>query len=139
MTGTFIKPQLFVASSERCLFVVFRPTREYFTHMETSPLPVKVFKCWPMLQCKNNSIWRYHFYSTNKTRCFTAGIFDNIANFHTVVVGLGVPKAGFYFELQYWICYVLFILIVALISWIVFLLVCDWVFLVQTKVISDNA
>ena len=24
-----------------CLFGVFRPTREFFTHMETSPLPVK--------------------------------------------------------------------------------------------------
>ena len=23
-----------------CLFVVFRPTREFFTHIETSPLPV---------------------------------------------------------------------------------------------------
>ena len=32
-----------------CLFGVFRPTREFFTHLETSPLPVKGCKCWPML------------------------------------------------------------------------------------------
>ena len=33
------------------LFVLggFRPTREFFTHMETSPLPVKGCKFWPML------------------------------------------------------------------------------------------
>ena len=28
------------------LFEVFRPTREFFTHMETLPLPVKGCKCW---------------------------------------------------------------------------------------------
>ena len=28
-----------------CLGVFFRPTREFFTHMETSPLPVKGCKC----------------------------------------------------------------------------------------------
>ena len=27
-----------------CLFGVFRPTQEFFTHLETSPLPVKVCK-----------------------------------------------------------------------------------------------
>ena len=27
-----------------CLFGVYRPTREFFTHMETSPLPVKACK-----------------------------------------------------------------------------------------------
>ena len=32
-----------------CLFGVFRPTREFFTHMEKSPLPVKGCKFWPML------------------------------------------------------------------------------------------
>ena len=31
-----------------CLFVVYRPIREFFTHMKTSPLPVKGCKCWPM-------------------------------------------------------------------------------------------
>ena len=31
------------------LFGVYRPTREFFTHMETSPLPVKGRKFWPML------------------------------------------------------------------------------------------
>ena len=32
-----------------CLFRVFHPTREFFTHLETSPLPVKGCKFWPML------------------------------------------------------------------------------------------
>ena len=32
-----------------CLCGVYRPTLEFFTHhMETSPLPVKGCKCWPM-------------------------------------------------------------------------------------------
>ena len=31
------------------LFTVLRPTREYFTHMETSPLPVKGWKYRPVL------------------------------------------------------------------------------------------
>ena len=31
------------------LFGVYRPTREFFTHMETSPLPVKGCKFWPKL------------------------------------------------------------------------------------------
>ena len=30
-----------------CLFGVLHPTREFFTHMETSPLPVKDCKFWP--------------------------------------------------------------------------------------------
>ena len=32
-----------------CLFVVFRPTWGFFTHMEMSILPVKGCKFWPML------------------------------------------------------------------------------------------
>ena len=32
-----------------CLFVVFRPTREFFTHMETSPMPVKGCKFLPIM------------------------------------------------------------------------------------------
>ena len=32
-----------------CLFVVFRPTREFYTRMETSPLPVKGCKFWSLL------------------------------------------------------------------------------------------
>ena len=32
-----------------CLFKGYRYTREFFTHIETSPLPVKGFKFWPML------------------------------------------------------------------------------------------
>ena len=31
------------------LIWVFRPTREFFSHIETSPLPVKVCKFWPIL------------------------------------------------------------------------------------------
>ena len=32
-----------------CLFGIYLPTREFFTHMETSPLLVKGCKFWPML------------------------------------------------------------------------------------------
>ena len=32
-----------------CLFRGFRPTREFFTHMETSSLSVKGCKVWPLL------------------------------------------------------------------------------------------
>ena len=32
-----------------CFFGVYRPTRKFFTHMETSPLPVEGCKFWPML------------------------------------------------------------------------------------------
>ena len=32
-----------------CFFVVYRPTRKCFTHMETSPLPVRGCKFLPML------------------------------------------------------------------------------------------
>ena len=32
-----------------CLFGVFRPTREFFSHIEKSPLPAKGCKFWPML------------------------------------------------------------------------------------------
>ena len=31
-----------------CLYGVIRPTREFFTHMETSSEPVKGFKFWPL-------------------------------------------------------------------------------------------
>ena len=31
------------------LFGVYRPTPEFFTHMETSPFPVKGYKFRPML------------------------------------------------------------------------------------------
>ena len=27
----------------------FRPIREFFTHLERSPLPVKGYKCWPII------------------------------------------------------------------------------------------
>ena len=31
------------------LFGVFRPTREFFPHLETSPFPLKCFKLWTLL------------------------------------------------------------------------------------------
>ena len=34
---------------KKCLFGFYRPTRKFFTHMKTSPLPLKVSKVWPML------------------------------------------------------------------------------------------
>ena len=36
------------------LLGVFRPTREFFTHIETSPLPVKGCKYWTMLGMKGH-------------------------------------------------------------------------------------
>ena len=42
-----------------CLFGVYRPTQEFFTHMETSPFPVKDYKFWPMLGTHNN--WAVKF------------------------------------------------------------------------------
>ena len=41
-----------------CLFVVNRPTRKFFTHMETSPLPVKGCKFLPMLGTHGHSAVR---------------------------------------------------------------------------------
>ena len=32
-----------------CLLEVFHHTQEFFTHVETSPLPVKSYKLWPMM------------------------------------------------------------------------------------------
>ena len=37
-----------------CLFVVFLPTREFFTHLETSPLHVKSCKYWPILDTQGH-------------------------------------------------------------------------------------
>ena len=39
-----------------CLFAVFRPTREFFNHLKTSPLPVKDYKFWPMPLSKESSL-----------------------------------------------------------------------------------
>ena len=36
------------------LFGVLRPTREFFTHKETSPLPVNGFKFWSTLGTRGN-------------------------------------------------------------------------------------
>ena len=43
-----------------CLFWVFRPTRAFFTHLETSPLLVKGCKFWPMLG--THAIERWGFF-----------------------------------------------------------------------------
>ena len=42
-----------------CLFGVFRPTRESFTHMETSPLPVKVIDLCSALVAIDHEQWGY--------------------------------------------------------------------------------
>ena len=44
-----------------CLFGVNRPTRKFFTHMETSPLPVKGCKFWSMHD--THSYWAVGFFS----------------------------------------------------------------------------
>ena len=43
------------------LFGVFRPCREFFNHMETSPWPVKGCKFWPMLGTHGH--WQWGFLS----------------------------------------------------------------------------
>ena len=35
------RPPVHTILVDVCLFGVFRPTREFFTHMDTLPLPVK--------------------------------------------------------------------------------------------------
>ena len=45
-----------------CLFGllgIFSPTREFFTHMETSPLPVNGCKFWPMLGTLATEQWGF--------------------------------------------------------------------------------
>ena len=37
-----------------CLFGVLRPTREFLTHFETSPLPAKGYKFLPLLGTHDN-------------------------------------------------------------------------------------
>ena len=46
---------LFVITYLFCLFGFFRPTREVFTHMETSPWRMKGCKFWPMLVSEGSS------------------------------------------------------------------------------------
>ena len=42
-----LKESIYSRPAQLCLFVVFRPTQEFLTHRETSPLPVKGCKFWP--------------------------------------------------------------------------------------------
>ena len=37
-----------------CFIGGFRPTQEFFTHMETSPLPVKGCKLWPTMYAQHS-------------------------------------------------------------------------------------
>ena len=46
-----------------CLDGVYRPTQEFFTHMETSPLPVKGCKFWPILGTHGHWAVTCHTYS----------------------------------------------------------------------------
>ena len=48
-----------------CMFGVFRPTREFLTHMETSSLPVKCCKFWP--RHGTHSHWEVRCH----TNCYT--------------------------------------------------------------------
>ena len=54
----FIFSNIFV-----CLFELFRSTREFLTHMETSSLPVKDCKFWLMLGI--HSYWAVRFFSAS--------------------------------------------------------------------------
>ena len=55
--------RLFVRSGFLCVFVcllwVFRPTREFFSHIETLPLPAKGFKFWPNIGTIAVEQWRF--------------------------------------------------------------------------------
>ena len=48
-------------SSNACLFVVFRSTRKYFTHMKTSPWLVKDCKFWPMFALVVIAQWGFNY------------------------------------------------------------------------------
>ena len=51
------------------LFEIFCPTREFFTNMETSPLPVNDWKFWPMLgTCGHWPLWVLKLATTTMTR-----------------------------------------------------------------------
>ena len=52
-----------------CLFGVYRPTQEVFTHMETSPLQVKGCKFWPMLDIHSHWVVRVLQRATPTTTC----------------------------------------------------------------------
>ena len=48
------------SSKDRCVYWVNCPTQEFFTHMETSPLPVRGCKFWPMLGTHGH--WTVRFF-----------------------------------------------------------------------------
>ena len=43
-----------------CLFWVYHPTREFFTHMQTSPLPLKGCKFWPWWPLSSEGSLAWH-------------------------------------------------------------------------------
>ena len=47
-----------------CLYGVYSPTREFFFHMETSPLPVKGCIFWPMLGTNGHWAVRVPWHAT---------------------------------------------------------------------------
>ena len=49
----------FVRNTFVCVCGVYRPTREFFTHMETSQLPVKGCKFWPSLALMAIEQWGF--------------------------------------------------------------------------------
>ena len=83
----------------------FRPTREFLTYMETSPLPVKGYKFWPMLDTHchwvvrflsvphllwhGTSIYNYHLWGPVTLTAFGSGAVT------TCFCNLGMPWLGF--------------------------------------------
>ena len=62
--NNFVSPKgVFKVCLFVCLFVWlfgdFCPTREFFIHLETSPLPVKVFRFWPLLSTHVIKQWGF--------------------------------------------------------------------------------
>ena len=59
-------------------FEFFNSTREFFTHIETSSLPVKGFKFWPILDTRGH--WAVRFFLTCHTYCDTSQPFITAYN-----------------------------------------------------------
>ena len=75
-----------------CLFGVFRPTREFFTHMETSPLSLKGCKFWHMLDTYGSLACHTH---CDTGQSFIMVIFEDSWHSH-LLPSSGAVTACFY-------------------------------------------
>ena len=79
-----------------CLVGGFRPTLEFFTHFETSPLPAKSCKCWPKLGNYDQGAVRIHNYCYTR-HMFLMVISDNPWHSHLMT------------SVRQWSCYYVFL------------------------------